>query len=93
MQVRVLRGEATGARDHLGEHGVDTTVVLNRVNEGRAVGAAKFLDLSISKDERHDAVFVLDGFETSGVGGTSRLDLLHRGEPELVEEHDLELLR
>ena len=92
VQVRTVRGESAGARDHLLERRVDATVGLHRVDERRAVGAAQLLDLAVAQDQRDDLVLVLDRLEARGVGRVARLDLLHRRETHLVEEDRLELL-
>ena len=72
---------------------VDAAVVPDERRERVGVGAAQLLDLAVAQQVLDDRVLLDHLLERVGVGGRPGLRLLHRAEPELLEEHLPQLRR
>src|SRR5208283_2156438 len=85
VQVRLVRGKATGAGDGLVERGVNAPVGGDLGEQALSVGGAQFLDLPVSKEGVHERVGVAQAQQALSVGGVPGLRTLLRNELELVE--------
>ena len=86
VEVRGIRGQATGSRHGLVEGGVDPPVGSDLGQQPLPVGGAQLLDLAVAKEVVDDRVLALELLEGRRVGGVTGLGLLGGGQPELVEQ-------
>ena len=93
LQVRCLTGDPTGRGVGLLERGVDAAVGGDQGRERVGVGAAELLDLAVAEQVLDDRVLVGHLLQRVGVGRRAGLRLLHRDQPELLEQDRAQLRR
>ena len=91
LQVRRLARDAPGRGVGLFEGGVDATVGPDQRRQRVGVGAAQLLDFAVAQEIFDDRVVVGHLLERVGVGRRAGLRLLHRDQPELLEQDGAQL--